>query len=161
MKSIDVMDSVALSLNINAARISENGGSTTATIQRNNLNISTPLTVVVTSSDTTEATVPASVTIPANQSSVTFTITAVDDSLLDGNQTVTINVSAVGYAAASKPLIVDDYELLDLTVTASSINEKGGVTSGRVTRTNTDLAASHHSEPDHRRHQRGCCTSHR
>ncbi len=100
------MDSVALSLNINAARISENGGSTTATIQRNNLNISTPLTVVVTSSDTTEATVPASVTIPRTKVRFTFTITAVDDSLLDGNQTVTINVSAVGYAAASKPLIL-------------------------------------------------------
>ena len=142
VKSIDVMDSVSLSLNINAARISENGGTTTATIVRNNLNIDAPLTVLVSSSDTTEATVPASVVIPANQSSVTFTINAVDDSLLDGNQVVTISVSATGYAAASKSLTVDDYEQLDLTITASSINEKGGVTSGRVTRTNTDLAQS-------------------
>ena len=64
--------------------ISENGGSATATVTRNNTDIGQELVVNVASNDTTEASVPATVTIPANQASTTFTVSAVDDTLLDG-----------------------------------------------------------------------------
>src|SRR6185312_8905643 len=68
-------------------------GASTGTITRTG-DLSQPLTVQLTSSDTTEATVPVFVTIPASQSSATFPIAAVDDSIPDGPQTVTISASA-------------------------------------------------------------------
>ena len=88
-------DPLTLTLTINAASISEaaGAGATTATVTRSPVS-GDPLIVYLTSSDTTEVTVPASVTIPANQASATFNITAVDDSVVDGTQTVTITASA-------------------------------------------------------------------
>ncbi|MCA9057011.1 MAG: M36 family metallopeptidase, partial [Planctomycetaceae bacterium] len=47
------------------------------------------LTVNLSSSDTSEATVASQVTIPANQLTASFPLNAVDDMLLDGTQTVT------------------------------------------------------------------------
>ena len=73
------------------------------------------------SSDTTEATVPATVTIPANQASATFTVTAVDDTLLDGTQTVTITAAAAGYVSGSAAVDVTDYETLTVIVRRRSI----------------------------------------
>ncbi len=66
--------------------MSENGGQAQATVSRSNTDLSLPLSVNVTSSDLTEASVPASVTIPAGQASITFAVSAVDDTLLDGAQ---------------------------------------------------------------------------
>src|SRR5262249_9102864 len=56
--------------------------------------LSQPLTVNLTSSDTTEATVPATVSFAAGQQQVNFSISAVDDTILDGTQTVTITATA-------------------------------------------------------------------
>ena len=72
-----------------------------ATVTRGNTDISAALTVTLSSSDTTEATVPATVTIPANQASATFTVTGVNDTLLDGTQTATITATAAGYVSGS------------------------------------------------------------
>ena len=66
------------------------------------------LVVNLSSNDTSEATVPATVTIAANQASATFAITAVDDALLDGTQTVTITGSATGYVSGTQTLDVTD-----------------------------------------------------
>ncbi len=78
--------------------LSENGGTATGTVTRSNTDNAGPLVVQLTSSDTSEAIVPATVTIPGGQSSVSFTIAAVDDTLLDGAQTVVISSSALGTA---------------------------------------------------------------
>ena len=72
-----------------------------------------PATLVVNlaSSDTTEATVPATVTMAAGQSaSPAFDISAVDDPLVDGTQTVAITGSAAGHADGSDTLDVTDNE---------------------------------------------------
>ena len=53
------------------------------------------------------ATVPPSVTIPANQSSATFTITAVHDTTR-GSRNVTITASATGFSAVSRSLLITD-----------------------------------------------------
>ncbi|TRU25838.1 MAG: hypothetical protein EWV81_11255, partial [Microcystis aeruginosa Ma_SC_T_19800800_S464] len=82
-------DAVSLSLTLDSNNINENGGKAIATVTRNVIT-STPLVVQLSSSDTTEATVPTSVTIAAGQASATFEISAIDDTALDGNQTVTI-----------------------------------------------------------------------
>ncbi|BAU09037.1 hypothetical protein CEN41_24170 [Fischerella thermalis CCMEE 5330] len=47
------------------------------------------LTVSLASNDTTEATVPTTVEIPAGQTSATFDVAAVDDAIADSTQTVT------------------------------------------------------------------------
>ncbi|MCC6508139.1 MAG: hypothetical protein IT423_03475, partial [Pirellulaceae bacterium] len=138
-QAIDIMDSVSLTLTINPGSIGENAGSAVATVTRSNSNTSTPLTVSLTSSDTTEATVPATVTIPANQSSVNFVINAVDDDILDGSQSIVITAAAVGYLSAVKNLTVLDHELLRVTLDAASISELGGLTTGRVSRLNTNI----------------------
>src|SRR4051794_22750573 len=71
-----------LSLSLVNASLVENGPATTGTVTRTG-DLSQALTVALASSDTTEATVPAAVTIPAGSASATFTVTPVDDTVLD------------------------------------------------------------------------------
>lgn len=66
------------------------------------------LVINLSSSDTSEATVPASVTIPAGETTVQFSVTAVDDPNLDGDQTVAITATALGYLQVSNTLTVTD-----------------------------------------------------
>jgi uncharacterized delta-60 repeat protein len=110
-------DVPALTISFAAASISEGAGptATTATLSRNS-NTTNSLSVSLTSSDLSEVTVPASVTIPAGQTSVTFPVSAVDDSILDGNQSVTVTASATGHANGSRSLMVTDNEVAGFTV---------------------------------------------
>ncbi len=84
-----------------ATSISEFGGpaATTVTITRNT-DTTDPLDVALTSSDTTEASIQTTATIPAGQSTVTVDLDAVDDLLIDGDQTVTITASALDSGGA-------------------------------------------------------------
>ncbi len=68
------------------------------------------LSVTLQSSDSTEATVPATVQIPAGQSSVTFAVVAVDDSVVDGSQNVSVTAAASGYIKGILQLRVEDNE---------------------------------------------------
>ena len=79
-----------------AASISEDGGSTTGTVTRTDP--SGALTVNLVSDDTSEASV---VIADGQTTSPAFDISAVDDALLDGTQTVTITASATGYEQGS------------------------------------------------------------
>ncbi len=76
--------------------------------------ISEPLIVYLTSSDETEATVPATVEIPAFESTVMFPIDAVDDTLLDGFQLVTISAAAEGAELVTAELPVFDVETISV-----------------------------------------------
>ncbi|MCA9051342.1 MAG: hypothetical protein KDA89_21540, partial [Planctomycetaceae bacterium] len=89
----------------------EAGGTATGTVSRNDEDLSSPLTVNLSSSDTSEATVPTTVTIPIGASSVDFTITAVDDTLADGTQGVTISATTSGHTGASGVISVTDNEV--------------------------------------------------
>jgi Fungalysin metallopeptidase (M36)/Viral BACON domain/Fungalysin/Thermolysin Propeptide Motif len=66
------------------------------------------LVVSLAGSDPSEATVPASVTIYAGETSASFGITVVDDSLLDGAQPVTLTASAGGFPENSISTTVTD-----------------------------------------------------
>jgi hypothetical protein len=127
---------VTLQLTLAASSISENGGTTTATVSRTGLNTSS-LTVNITSSDTSEATVPATVTIPVGSSSTQFTITAVNDTLFDGDQNVTIGVSATGATSGSAVLkVVDDERpALSISLASNSVIESAGTVFGTISRT--------------------------
>ncbi|MEZ6086985.1 MAG: hypothetical protein R3C05_02915 [Pirellulaceae bacterium] len=73
-----------MTVSIDVGPISENGGTTSGTVHRNT-DTTEALIVDLSSSDLGEATVPASVTIPAGSDSATFAITGVDaDSIVDG-----------------------------------------------------------------------------
>ncbi len=63
--------------------------------------------MLLSSSDTTEATVPASVQIPAGQNTTSFGVTAVLDGVVDGSQLVVITASA-GASQATDSVFVDD-----------------------------------------------------
>lgn len=87
-----------------------------------------PVTVNLASSDTTELTVPESVTIPADAPFATFTIQALTDGVVDGDQTVTLLATAVGFAAATATIVVEDVDEepeMVLTATSSSVNAGG------------------------------------
>ncbi|MBX3423992.1 MAG: carboxypeptidase regulatory-like domain-containing protein [Pirellulaceae bacterium] len=112
-----------LSLQLPQITINEIGGSMTATVSRNSL-ATTSLVVNLSSSNRQEATVPASVTIPANAISTTFVIAAVHDNIADGPKVVTINATATGYLSTSKTLTVLDSDIL-ATVEDTAITRRG------------------------------------
>jgi len=100
-----------LTLVIDADTISETDGpaATTATVTRTGIR-NEPLLVTLANSHPGEVAVPASVTIPADASSVTFDIDAVDDLVPDGLQVVTLTAEATGFPDATDALLVTDNE---------------------------------------------------
>ena len=105
---------LGFAVTIDKAFMSENGGTAVGTVTRTSSNLSGAVTAILTSSDTTEATVPASVLIPDGQRSITFPITAVDDSLFDRTQTVTISATTAGYTDGLRTIKVTDDEGPDI-----------------------------------------------
>ncbi|MEB3209772.1 MAG: Ig-like domain-containing protein [Leptolyngbyaceae bacterium] len=127
-----------LTVTITPDNISENGGTATGTVTRTG-DLSAVLTVSLDSSDTGEATVPASVEIGANQASATFSITAEDDAIVDGTQIVAITASAEGLVSGTDTLsVTDDDDVqasLSLSISDNAISENGGIATGTITRT--------------------------
>jgi len=64
--------------------------------------------VALSSSDPTEATVPATVTIPAGGTSASFDVTVVDDAEIDGDRTATITAHVVNWPDGSDGIVVHD-----------------------------------------------------
>jgi ELWxxDGT repeat protein len=92
------------------------------------------LLVTLASGDTSEATVPATVTILAGQTSATFPVTILDDTLLDGTQNVTITATGPGYFPGTGIIAINDNETATLSVTApASATEGVGTIQGTVT----------------------------
>ena len=94
-----------------------------------NTDTTAALTVQLTSADTTEATVPVTVEIPAGATSVTFPITTLNDGVVDGNQRVTLTAAAEGIAPGTAQLTVSDGDLPDLVVSEFTA-PASGVTRG-------------------------------
>jgi hypothetical protein len=73
--------------------------------------LSTDLVINLSSSDTSEITLPETVTIYADQNSATFDITVIDDTLFDGSQTVIITAFASGYISGIASIHVRDNDI--------------------------------------------------
>ena len=103
------------------------------------------LTVSLLSSNTNKLTVPATVTIPAGQVSVTFPVTVVNDGTIDGNESATITASASGFQSGSDSATVidDNVPQLTLTLAQSTVSEAAGADAT----TGTVSIASPASEP--------------
>jgi hypothetical protein len=122
---IDV-DLARLTLDIPVERLTE-GSSATATVTRDVVS-DAPLVVTINNSNTAQITSPLTVTIPPNQASATFTLTAVENVTPEPPQNVSFTVSATGFRNAGDSLIVDDNDLpqLNLTLDKISIGEAAG-----------------------------------
>ncbi|MEZ6086983.1 MAG: hypothetical protein R3C05_02905 [Pirellulaceae bacterium] len=105
---IDVTDDdlLTLTLSIDLGSISENGG--LATGNGDSHRYDRRVDRRSSSSDVGEANVPASVTIPGGSDRATFTITGVDDLIVDGVQSAEITVSAATFLAGSVNIDVTD-----------------------------------------------------
>ncbi|MEI7837173.1 MAG: CARDB domain-containing protein, partial [Planctomycetota bacterium] len=119
-------DGPALQLTVGRDVISEGAGpsAATATVCRNT-DTTDPLVVTLSSFDTSELTVPTTVTIPAGSDSATFNIDAVSDGIPDGVQTVTITASAAGFTQGLDQIDVTDVDLPDLRVTSIAVPAMG------------------------------------
>jgi len=119
---------VVLTLHIVDAAIDEDGGTSLATVTRGG-DLSSPVTVVLQSSDSGEAVVPLSVTIQANQAtSPPFFVTGQRDFTVDGPQIVTITASAGGHTTGNDSVSVIDVDTAALTVEDVSATEGDGLT---------------------------------
>ncbi len=88
--------------------LAENAGTMTGWVMHNTLP-TTPLLVTLSSSDTSVATVPASVTFPVSEYALNFVINIVDDQQYSGNRNVTIRAAAAGFASVSWVLeVIED-----------------------------------------------------
>jgi hypothetical protein len=88
---------------------------------------SADLLVNLASSDSTRVTVPASMTIPAGQTSVALPITVIDDTLLNGPEAIVITATptAIGYAPGTKTINLHDNETATLTLSVPAIALEG------------------------------------
>ncbi len=88
------------------------------------------LPIQLTSSDTTELLVPAQIIIPAGQSAVTFTLTPVNDTLIENAQTVVVTAIASSLnappATASITVTDDEPHTLSISLLQGSFNENAG-----------------------------------
>jgi subtilase family serine protease len=97
---------------------------TTATLTRNTP-ATNALTVALTSSDTAEARVPATVTIPLGTNSVSFAIESVSDGTTDGNKGVVITAASAGFTSGTATVVVSDSDLPDLVVSRLTVPTNG------------------------------------
>ncbi len=124
--TIDVLDREKILLSINRTSIAENAGAgaATLTVSRSNTDINQSISVQLSSNDTSEINLPASVVIPAGFASITVGVEAIDDALFDGTQIVILTAASVGYESATIQVSVTDYQPLSLVLQANEVNEE-------------------------------------
>jgi subtilisin-like proprotein convertase family protein len=123
---LTITDHEFLTLSVDKSSFLENAGSeaATAVVRRSDTDdLSRALVVSLESSDATELRVPATVTIPAGQTSVTFFVEAMDDSDIDGPRNVTITAASANYVTGSASVAVLDHEPPVLTGPAATTTE--------------------------------------
>ncbi|MFZ4766044.1 MAG: S8 family serine peptidase, partial [Roseimicrobium sp.] len=82
------------------------------------------------SSNTSEVTVPASVTVLAGQASAMFDVTVIDDAVLDGTRVAVISAASSGYTSAGAAVAVQDNDgtaVITLTAPTSATEGVGSV----------------------------------
>ncbi len=92
---LQIASTPTVSLSISPGTVTETAGANaaTATLTRNG-DLSAPLTVNLSSNNTSQLTVPASETFAAGQSSISFGVNAVDNHVHDNGNTVTVSAAA-------------------------------------------------------------------
>lgn len=144
--TIIVTSPPTLSLELADNRIDENegDGATTLTVRRSGPATGVDQTVQLFSSDISEARLPAAVVIPANATSASVPVEAIDDTILDGDISVELSASGNGLIPAAVDLVVSDFESLSASFSAAFIREDAadGSVTLQLTRSNSDNASS-------------------
>lgn len=111
------------------------GNTITGVITRNT-DTSEPLTVTLFNSDNTQITVSNTVTIPVGETSATFNIGIVNDTLIETTKSYTVIASASGFISGSDSIQVIDNDAVNLSLSfdPTNINENGGKAIATVTR---------------------------
>ena len=129
---VNVRDNETLPLALVApATVAEGAGVQSGTITIGSA-ASGPVTVQLSSSDTTEIQVPATVVLQPGQTTASFPITVVNDVELDGTQTATITASVPGWTNATAAVQVTDNEGAALTLSGLFSVYEGVTSSGTV-----------------------------
>jgi hypothetical protein len=93
----------------------------------------TNLVVQLSSSDTSEIAVPATITIPSGSTGAVFNVTVVNDSILDGTRAATVKASAPGFNTGQTFILVNDNESTPLYLDLpGAITEGDPFITGRV-----------------------------
>ena len=119
-----VNDNDGSTLQLSVAPLTLAEGLTNAGLLRVTRNTATTSALVVnlTSSNTSEATLPATVTIPAGEKFIDVPITTLNDGVIDGNKQVYFNTTATGFAQGTVWAMVTDQNKPDLQIPAVTIN---------------------------------------
>ena len=89
--------------------------------------LTSPLVVSLTLADTTELTVPATVTIPAGQLTASFDVTLVENYRREGPESVAVTAVAAGLPTAGGSMVVNDSDVDHFTFDVISGPETAGV----------------------------------
>jgi hypothetical protein len=117
-----------LFLNIQSISLLENVPLPVRCIVTRSGDYSAELVVNLTASLAGQLTIPASVTIPVNQSSFAFDVIPINNALLDGTRDINLTASAANYNSSIKALTILDDELHSITAQLS----KSQVTEGET-----------------------------
>ncbi len=135
-----------LTLSLNRTSVTEDAGpdAATLTISRSGPALTTAQIITLDSGDASEATLPTTVSIPAGQTSVTVSVRAIDDTLLDGEQTVSLSATASNTDPGSIDLRVTDRETISASFNVASIREDAATDAIVLTvhRSNTDTTSN-------------------
>ncbi|MEI6949438.1 MBG domain-containing protein, partial [Paraflavisolibacter sp. H34] len=122
---LTISDNDGASLQVTATQLTLPEGSANAGYIRVTRNTATTaaLTVNLTSSNTNEATVPATAVIPVGKAFVDVLVTTINDGVTDGNQQVYFQVSASGFSTGSLWLMVSDLNKPDLQLASVTLGK--------------------------------------
>lgn len=114
-----------LSLAIQTASLLENSPNAVRCVVSRSGDYTNALAVNISASPAGQVTVPPSIVIPINNSSVVFNLNAVNNDLLEGARNITITTTATGYQKAEGTLNIIDDEVPKLTalLDKTSLNE--------------------------------------
>ena len=98
------------------------------------VNVNTPVdsdvVISLISNDTSEITVPETVTIAAGQTSTLFNLTIIDDTEIDDTRTATVTASVTGWSSGSGTMNISDNEIKELSIELpESVSERAGLMS--------------------------------
>lgn len=128
---VDDKESLEVSLDVSSIREDAGPGAAVLRVVRSDVDSPGPLSVLLTSSVPTAATVQTIVVIPAGSSFLDVSIVPVDDSVLDGTQSTLFSAQAIGYATGNVELKVLDHEPIQWVPNRLGINETAEVKDNR------------------------------
>jgi hypothetical protein len=144
--TVQVLTPPEIVLTLSSTSINEAAGpsATSLIIDLLGFDNSVPVTINLSSSDPSEASIAPSVTFVPGTTRATVSISAVDDALLDGSQFVSFTASSGSISATSALLEVIDLESVLLSLSTTTVREDAGAGAAilRVTRSNTDLQSA-------------------